>query len=176
MSDLALLYERNEAFARSFDLGDLPIRPNLSTIILSCVDARVDPTRYAGLEPGDAFVLRNVGARVTEAVAVEVAMLSMLMTIASGTPPSLELMIVQHTQCGMARFAQPEVAAKVTERFGTPDVVETYAIADQRESIRQDVQRLRDGGTAPRDLKVSGHLYDITTGRLEEVVATTSIA
>ena len=172
MSDLAGLYARNAAFAESFDRGDLPIKPNLSTIILTCVDARVDPAFFAGIELGDAFVLRNVGARVTEAVALEVSILWTLMAMASGATPSLELVIIEHTACGMARFADPEVAAKVTERFGTEAVVDTYAIADPAEAIRTDIERLRANPIVPSELAVSGHLYDITTGKLSTVVET----
>lgn len=172
MSDLAELYARNAAFAEDFDLGDLPIKPNLSTLILTCVDARVDPAHYAGIGVGDAFVLRNVGARVTDAVALEVSMLWMLMAMASGATPSLELVIIEHTACGMARFADPEVAAKVTDRFGTATVVDTYAIADPAESIRSDIERLRANEVVPSELAVSGHVYDIATGRLSTVVET----
>lgn len=175
MSDVNQLYERNATFAGSFDQGDLPIKPTLSTLILSCVDARVDPSKYAGLELGDALVLRNVGARVTDAVALEVAMLWTLMEMASGSPPNLELVIVQHTKCGMARFAVPEVATKITERFGTEEVVDTYAIVDLEESLATDLARLRANAVLPRDLKVSGHIYDIETGRLQQVIETTKL-
>jgi carbonic anhydrase len=172
MSDLAELYDRNTVFAEDFDLGHLPIKPNLSTLILTCVDARVDPAHYAGIRVGDALVLRNVGARVTDAVALEVSMLWMLMEMASGATPSLELVIIEHTACGMARFADPEVAAKVTDRFGTATVVDTYAIEDPAESIRGDIERLRANGMVPSELAVSGHLYDVTSGRLSTVVET----
>jgi carbonic anhydrase len=74
-----------------------PIRPNLSTLILACVDARVSPEHVAGVELGDALLLRNVGARITEAVGLEVAMLWTLMSLASGAPPNMELVIIQHT-------------------------------------------------------------------------------
>lgn len=176
MSDVPTLYERNAAFADGFDLADLPIRPNLSTVILSCVDARVEPAAYASIEPGDAFVLRNTGARVTEAVKTEIALLWALMTMASGgTEPSLELAIVHHSQCGMERFVAPEVAAQLTERFGTRSVVDTYAIGDPLQSIHEDVERLRGDPTVPRALAVSGHMYDLATGRLSEVVPTQTL-
>lgn len=175
MSDLATLYERNAAFAEAFDKGDLPLKPNLSTLILACVDARVSPEHVAGVELGDALILRNVGARVTETVGLEVAMLWTLMSLASGATPNMELVIIQHTQCGMARFAVPEVAEKVSERFGTPDVVATYGIADVDQTVAGDIERLRSNSTVPRELKVSGHVYDVTTGRLREVVATQTL-
>lgn len=172
MSDLAELYGRNAAFADDFDFGHLPIKPNLSTLILTCVDARVDPAHFAGLRLGDALVLRNVGARVTDTVALEVAMLWELMAMTSGQTPALELVIIQHTACGMARFADPEVGAQITDHFGTSAVVETYAIADSAESIRADVERLRANSTMPGALAVSGHLYDVTSGWLSTVVET----
>lgn len=172
MSDLATLYEHNSAFAATFDRGDLPLKPNLTTLLLTCVDARVDPAHFAGIDLGDALVLRNVGARVTEAVALELSMLWMLMAAASGTTPSIELVIIQHTDCGMARFANPEVAARVTERFGTESVVETYAITEPTESLATDVARLTDNAMVPRELQVSGHIYDVSTGRLTPVIPT----
>lgn len=172
MSDLATLYENNSAFAATFDLGDLPLKPNLSTLVLTCVDARVDPAHFAGIELGDALVLRNVGGRVTETVALEVSMLWMLMAAASGTTPSIELVIIHHTDCGMARFANPEVAAKVTAKFGTESVVATYAITEPTESLAADLARLSANSMVPRELQVSGHIYDVTTGRLTPVIPT----
>ena len=87
----------------------------------------------------------------------------------------MELVVIQHTQCGMARFAVPEVAEKVTAKFGTPDVVATYGIPDLDETIAGDIERLRANSTVPRELKVSGHVYDVATGRLREVVATQTL-
>lgn len=170
MTDLDVLYDRNEAFAAAFDQGHLPIKPALSTIILSCVDARTDPAHYAGLQLGDALTLRTVGARVTDAVATEVAVLWALMAMASGAEPSLELVIIHHTQCGMARFAQPEVAAQVSERFGTDEIVDTYGISDLDGSLATDLDRLRSNPRVPRGLTVSGHVYDVATGRLRQVI------
>lgn len=173
MSDLAKIYERNDAFARSFDQGDLVIKPRIMTIILTCVDGRVDPASFAGLRLGDALVLRNVGARVTDTVSLEVSMLFQLMKLgAGGTAPNMGLAVIQHTDCGMAKFAVPEVAEAITGIFGTSDVVDTYAIGDLRGSITTDVGKALE--SVPTGITVSGHLYDVTTGRLEEVVAATS--
>jgi len=175
LSDVSTLYDRNAAIAETFDKGDLPIKPSLSTLILACVDARVSPEHVAGVELGEALILRNVGARVTDTVGLEVAILWTLMSMATGAAPNMELVIIQHTQCGMARFAVPEVADKVTERFGSPDVVATYGIADVDQTVTADIERLRSNATVPRELKVSGHVYDVATGRLRVVVATQSL-
>ncbi len=75
MTELETLYDRNSVFAQYFAFGSLPVRPKLSTIVLTCMDARLDPARFLGLEPGDAFVLRNASGRVTEAVERDVTFL-----------------------------------------------------------------------------------------------------
>ena len=175
MSDLSTLYDRNAAFAETFDKGDLPIKPSLSTLILTCVDARVSPEHVAGVDLGEALILRNVGARVTDTVGLEVAMLWTLMSMASGATPNMELVIIQHTHCGMERFAVPDVATKVTEKFGTPDVVAAYGIADVDQTVAADIERLRSNPMVPRQLSVSSHVYDVATGRLREVVATQTL-
>ena len=170
MTDLETLYERNAAFAAHFEHGDLPIKPRFDTIILTCVDARLSPASIVGLELGDALTLRNVGARVTSAVGVEVALLWQLMELMGNSEPNLEVAIIEHTACGMNRIAMPEVAEMVTARFGTPVVADTYGIADHRSSLEADVGRLRADERVPRQLRVSGHLYDVATGVLTEIV------
>lgn len=174
MSDISSLYQRNEAFAATFDKGHLPMKPNLSTVILTCIDARVVPAHFAGLELGDAHTMRTVGGRVTSRTALEVSMLWMLLSL-QNLKPSMELAIIHHTDCGMARFADPEVAARVSERFGSDYVVDTYAFTDPAESLAADVQRLRDSDLVPRELRVSGHVYDVRSGRLTEQIATTRL-
>jgi len=172
MSELSALYERNARFVESFDKGSLPIDPALSLVILTCVDARVDPAHFAGVELGDAFVLRNPGARVTDAVAREVTVVWTLLDLVGDAPPALELAIVHHTLCGVGRFSDPEVAAEVTRRFGTSELIDAYAIGDHEATLAADIQRLRANPMVPRGLAVSGHMYDITTGRLTEMVPT----
>ena len=175
MNGLSKVYERNAAFAATFDQGDMPVAVGLEMIMLTCMDPRVDPSRFAGLELGDAFVLRTAGARVTDAVVREVAMSWMLMSGVSDGPPGLELAIVQHTRCGMAAIAEPDVADRVTARFGSDEIVGTYAIADPTESLLHDVARLRAYPHSPRDLVVSGHIYDIDSGQLTQLVAPTRL-
>lgn len=170
MSDVSTFYERNADFVEQFSQGDLVIKPRIMTIMLTCVDGRVDPAHFAGLELGDALVLRNVGARVTESVILEVSILFNLMKLgAGGVAPSMGLAIVQHTDCGMAKFAVPQVAEAITEIFGTPDVVDTYAISDLNETVSRDVSAALAG--VPAGINVSGHLYDVKTGQLTEVVS-----
>ena len=76
MTDTSVLFERNNAFSNGFDKADLPILPKLNTLLVACIDARVDPSHVLGLELGDAVVVRNNGGRVTRAVIEEIAVLA----------------------------------------------------------------------------------------------------
>ena len=78
MPEISVLQERNRVFASGFDAGDLPMRPRMWTVVLTCVDARVVPSAFLGLELGDAFVIRNAGGRVTTAAVEDLAILSAL--------------------------------------------------------------------------------------------------
>lgn len=174
MTDIVKMYERNGTFTESFTDGDLAIKPRFGTILLTCVDARVDPAYFAGLQLGDALVLRTVGGRATDTALLEVSLLWQLMKLgAGGTDPKLGLAIIHHNDCGMAKFANPQVAAAITNVYGSDSVVETYAIADERESVIADVEAALKSRHTPTGLTISGHRYDVITGQLEQIVPPT---
>ncbi len=171
MSDLPALLQRNKEFAADFRHGDLPIRPRLSTIVLTCLDARVDPAHVLGLEPGDALVIRNAGGRVTPEVEHDIAILGFLAQGMAGGGPPLEVMIMHHTDCGAERFADPDVRKAASSSLGFDESrLEAMAIGDHSQSLRDDVARLRNAGRMPDGLAVSGHLYDVRTGGISQVV------
>ncbi len=171
MSDLPALLQRNKEFAADFRHGDLPIRPRLSTIVLTCLDARVDPAHVLGLEPGDALVIRNAGGRVTPEVEHDIAILGFLTQRMAGGGPPLEVMIMHHTDCGAERFADPDVRKGASAGLGLDESqLEAMAIGDHSQSLRDDVARLREAGRMPDGLTVSGHLYDVRTGGISQVV------
>ena len=171
MPDTTTLVERHQTFVESFDSGDLAIPPALSTVILTCVDARVDPAHVFGLDLGDALVLRNPGAKVTSSVLQDLAVLGAL---AAGWPGDreLELVIVAHTGCGMAKLAEPAVQQRLADRLGfTADGIATLAVTDPAASVRDGVDRLRRTRAVPDDMLVAGFVYDVGDGTLDEVVA-----
>ena len=172
MSDLETLYQRNQGFARTFDQGDLPILPRHPTIVLTCLDARVDPAHFLGLELGDTLVLRNAGGRVTEDVEQNLALLSgMARLVASDSAPGLSLAIVHHTDCGLERIAAPGPRQALSQSTGLePEVLETLAISGHEASFMDDIERLRASDLVPPELVVSAHLYDVKTGRVSQVV------
>lgn len=170
MSDLQTLLDANRRIAVNFDKGDLPIRPRLTTILVSCVDARVDPAHIFDLDRGDAVVIRNAGGRITPEVQRELAVLGFLasqMPGASKVQP--ELVIIHHTDCGMSRLTNPTIQNAVSERLGIPHSdIEAMAIADPATTVRNDVEQLRQSPSAPIGLIVTGLVYDVTTGTVHE--------
>ena len=144
MADIQTLIDRNLEFAGSFDQGDLTILPRLSTLVLTCLDARVAPAQIFGLELGDAFVMRNIGGRVTDHAIEQIAILLALAGLSGSAP--IEVVIVHHTDCGAIRFADPQVRQKLGQAAGTGEAaIERLAAPDPRISVAEDLDRLRAG-------------------------------
>ncbi|MFW2339997.1 MAG: beta-class carbonic anhydrase [Acidimicrobiia bacterium] len=171
MSELEPLFSRNEQFAESFEGRDLPIKSRFPLVVVSCVDPRTSPVHFLNLEIGDAYVMRTVGGRVTDAVEAELAILAFLQERNSGSPAALNAMIIHHTDCGMQKISSAEARAALTQFMGTGRLAEVYPAPDPEESVRFDVERLRSSPTVPSGITVTGHVYDVKTGRLNQIVA-----
>ena len=172
MTDLTMLLDRNQGFAARFEAGDLTIRPRMSTIILTCVDARVDPAHLFGLGLGDAVVIRNVGGRITRAVIGDLVILGVLAANMPGSSPMQpELVIMHHTDCGMSRLGNRDIKEQVAKRPGLDvDEVAAMAITDPAKTVQDDVDRLRNTPGTPDQLVVSGFVYDVSSGTINQVV------
>jgi len=146
----------------------------MSTILLTCVDARVDPAHLFGLALGDAVVIRNAGGRITPAVIGDLGILGVL--AAAVSPPGTstmqpELVVIHHTDCGMSRLANPAIQGQVANRLGlSVDEVSAMAISDPATSVRDDIERLRHTPGTPDQLVVSGFVYDVSNGTINQVV------
>ena len=172
MDNLATLLERNRAFAEGFNSGDLVIRARLATLVVTCLDARVDPAHFLGLELGDALVIRNAGGRINSGVLRDMGILGVLGASVPGPGMQLQLVLIQHTDCGMARFASSEVQALAVERLAlSADEAAALAITDPAASVRADIERLRATPGVPDQMVVSGFVYDVTDGSVTEAVA-----
>ncbi len=170
MADVHTLIDRNLKFANSFSQGGLGLPPRLSILILTCLDARVDPAHLFRLELGDAVVMRNIGGRVTDEIIEQIAILRGLAVVAGGT--GFEVAVIHHTDCGASRFANPQVRQKMSQVVGTGEAaIERLAISDPQISVAQDRDRLRAAQTLPNELVVAGYVYDVTDGHAREVVA-----
>ena len=171
---LTMLLDRNRSFAEQFTAGDLKISPRMSTILLTCLGARVDPAHLFGLGLGDALVIRNAGGRITPAVMEDLGILGVLAGAFSQpgiSPRQPELVIIHHTDCGMSRLAKPASQGQVAERLGLGvDEVSAMAIRDPTVSVQDDVERLRHTPGTPNQLVVSGFVYDLSNGTINQVV------
>ena len=170
MADVQTLVDRNLEFASSFNQGHLAIMPRLSTLVLTCVDARVDPAHILGLELGDAVVMRNVGGRVTDEVIEHIAILrGLAVVLGSG---ALEVAIVHHTDCGASRFTNPQLRQMLGKATGTGEAaIERLAITDPQTSVTEDIDRLQAAPNLPDQLVVAGYVYNVTDGNLRETFA-----
>ena len=168
------LIRRNQRFAATFQGADMPILPKLRTVLLSCVDARVDPAHVLGIELGEAVVIRNNGGRVTRPVIEEIATLAALVNIMTeGREPGFHVILMQHTQCGAQRLADPDMQRRLLDTLGI-DVSE-YAITDQASDLATDIDRLSAAPEVPDAVTVSAMLYDVATGTASEVAPARSL-
>ncbi len=154
---------------------NLPTSPGAPAVVVTCIDARVDPAHLFGLAPGEASVFRNIGGRLTDSTIEQIGILAGLGKLIGGEDMELDVALVHHTECGAARFSMPPVRAKAAATAGVePADVEALAIDDPTESVRADIDRLA-ASSLPVGLNVSGYVYDVETGALAEVRSTTTL-
>lgn len=185
---LTEVLESNRKYAADFaDKGKLALPPARSFAILTCMDARLDPAKYAGLAEGDAHVIRNAGGRASDDAIRSLVISYKLL----GTR---EFFVVHHTDCGMEFFSNSVMrgllassleTAKLTPN-GFEDVgkgpgsrageyVEWLTIADQKQAVVDDVERIRNHPLVPKTIPVYGFIYDVRSGKLIEVADATEV-
>ena len=152
----------NEAYAERFQHQDLEARAAKGLGVLTCIDSRIDPLAMLGLAPGDAKILRNAGARVTEDVLRTLVLGSYLLGVE-------RVMVVAHTKCRMADSTQEDVHDAI-EAAGGPDTrsITFLTTEDQEAALETDVQRIRSWPYLG-NIAAGGFLYDLDTGRLRRV-------
>ena len=178
----------NRAYAANFgDKGKLPMPPGRRFAILTCMDARLDPAKYAGLSEGDAHVIRNAGGRASDDAIRSLVISYKLL----GTR---EWFVIHHTNCGMETFTDEIMRGLLAKSLQTATIdatgwhdigqgpgstegtfVDWLTIADQVESVCADVRRIRTHPLVPRDIPIYGYIYDVKTGQLVEVSEATRI-
>ena len=139
MSTIDELLQANESYAASFDRGDLPLPPGRGIAILTCMDARIIPSRALGLEEGDAHVIRNAGGRARDALRSLIISQRLLGT--------REVAVIHHTDCGMLTFNN----------------------RDLRQKVREDIEFLQATQRLDPETLIRGFVYDVRSGRLREV-------
>jgi carbonic anhydrase len=182
MSVLDEILSANEEYARSFgERGALALPPARGFAILTCMDARLDPAKYAGLSEGDAHVVRNAGGRASDDAIRSLVISHKLL----GTN---EWFVIHHTDCGMEFFTNEQMGDLLAQSLDTAELgpdgfrdvgpgpgseagreIDWLTIANRELAVADDVERIRRHPLVAPDITIHGYLYDVTSGRLEEV-------
>ena len=153
----------NSDYADSFVFSGRPGQAARGLAVITCMDSRIDPLSMLGLEKGDAKILRNAGGRVTDDVLRTLVLATHLLGVD-------RIMVVEHTDCKMASATDDQVHEAILESSGIDTrSLEFRTMSDQLTSICQDVQRVRSSPYLKGGFQVAGFLYDVKTGRLQEV-------
>ncbi|MFL5826860.1 MAG: beta-class carbonic anhydrase [Thermoleophilaceae bacterium] len=156
------LIQANERYAQTFDKGGLPTPPARRLAVVTCMDSRMLPSRFLGLEEGDAHIIRNAGGSAREALRSLVISQQLLGTNA--------VVVIHHTRCGSLTFENDDLHTKVREHLGADaSHIDFLPFADLDKSVRDDVQFLKDSPLIAEDTLVWGFVYDVESGRLREV-------
>jgi carbonic anhydrase len=154
----------NRRYAQNFDKGDKALPPARRVAVVACMDARIETGRLLGLEEGDAHVIRNAGGVVTDDVIRSLAISQRLL----GTT---EIVLIHHTDCGMLTFSDDAVKADIERDTGLRPPFALEAFPDLEDDVRQSIRRIENSPFIPHKDSIRGFVYDVTTGRLNEVRA-----
>jgi carbonic anhydrase len=174
--------EANDQYARNFgEKGKLAMPPARHFAILTCMDARLDPAKYAGLAEGDAHVIRNAGGRATDDAIRSLVISHKLL----GTN---EWFVIHHTNCGMETFSDEIMSTLLDDSLATANFdgkswsnpkhgggsvcghfINWHTIKNQAKSVLEDVMRIRTHPLVSGNIPIYGFVYDVATGRLNEV-------
>ena len=157
------LLKNNEAYAASFDKGDLPMPPGKRLAVLACMDARLNIYGMLGLSEGEAHVIRNAGGVVTDDAIRS-------LTISQRLLGTREIVLVHHTDCGMLTFKDDELKAQIETETGIKPGFALEAFGDLERDVRQSIARIKASPFIPHKESVRGFIYEVESGRLREVV------
>jgi carbonic anhydrase len=170
MPERDTLAAANEVYADAFSKGDLPMPPGRRLAIVTCMDARLDPAKFLGLEEGDAHVIRNAGGIVTEDAIRSLIISHWLL----GTE---EIAVITHTDCGMLTFSNDDIHAKLGEATGEDaSAIDFRPFPSLEDSVRDSVRAIRESPLLPDGISVSGWVYDVRSGRINEVALEVGVA
>jgi carbonic anhydrase len=164
MSTTDELLRNAEAYAASFDKGDLPMPPGRRIAIVACMDARLNPYGLLGLQEGDAHVIRNAGGVITDDEIRSLAISQRLL----GTE---EIILIHHTDCGMLTFTDDEFKRSIQDEIGIKPEWAAEAFPDVDEDVRQSLARVNASPFIPTKDSVRGFVYEVETGNLREIDA-----
>ena len=159
----------NKRYAEQFgDRGNLPMPPKRRFAILTCMDARLDPAKFAGLSEGDAHVVRNAGGRASDDAIRSLVISHKLL----GTR---EWFVIHHTDCGMLTFKDDEVKGAIEKDTGIRPPFALEAFSNVQDDVEQSIARIKSSPFVPNRSSIRGFVYDVKTGRLSEVRAAAGV-
>jgi carbonic anhydrase len=156
------LLANNAHYAESFS-GPLPLPPAKHVAVVACMDARINVYGVLGLNEGEAHVIRNAGGVVTEDEIRSLAISQRLL----GTK---EIILIHHTDCGMLTFTDDDFKKSIQQDTGIKPPWAAEAFSDLDEDVRQSIARIRNSPFIPEKDSIRGFIFDVATGRLNEVV------
>jgi carbonic anhydrase len=185
-SVLSEVLTANQKYSASFgEKAKLALPPARRFAVLTCMDARLDPAKFAGLFEGDAHVIRNAGGRASDDAIRSLVISYKLL----GTR---EFFVIHHTNCGMEFFTNDVIRGLLSNSLETAELtssgfrdvgkgpgsragefIEWFTIKDQKQSVLDDVLRIRNHPLIPRSIPIYGYIYDVHSGKLVEVEAAT---
>ncbi|GAA3418062.1 beta-class carbonic anhydrase [Streptosporangium vulgare] len=162
MSAFDDLLTANEKFSATFTNAGLTGRAACGLALVTCMDSRIDPLGLFGLKPGDAKILRNAGARVTDDVLRTLVLAVNLLGVE-------RVLVMPHTDCGMTKVTDEEVHAIAARRGVDTRSLDFHTVPDQDAALRHDLVRIRTSPFLPAGMPVGGAIYDVRTGKLMPV-------
>lgn len=155
------LLENNARYAESF-AGKLPLPPGKGVAVVACMDARLDVYRILGLSEGEAHVIRNAGGVITDDEIRSLAISQRLL----GTS---EIILIHHTECGMLTFSDDDFKRSIQDETGIKPSWAAEAFGDLDTDVRQSIARIKASPFVPRIDQIRGFVFDVATGKLNEV-------
>ena len=157
------LFAANNEFTKNFEPHHLTGRALKGLAIVTCMDSRIEPLKIVGMKAGDAKILRNAGARVTEDVLRTLVLATHLLNVN-------RVLVMPHTDCRMATGSEPEIHAAILEASGVDTrSIEIRTVKDQRAALETDVTRINTYPLLPNGLEVIGAIYHVENGTLEKL-------
>jgi len=161
MSGFNDLFAANAEFIKGFKSQDLTGEARKGLAIVTCMDSRIDPLRIVGMSSGDAKILRNAGARVTEDVLRTLILATTLLNVT-------RVLVMPHTDCRMASGTEEQIHATILERSGIDTrSVEIRTVSDQISALESDLVRIAQFPLLPKNIEVVGAIYNVKTGELK---------
>lgn len=153
----------NQAYVDLHGTAHLPLKPKTKVAIVTCMDSRLHVAQALGLALGDAHILRNAGGRVTEDMIRS-------LVISQQQMGTREIVVLHHTDCGAQTFKNEDFQAHLESTFGVNVSSQDFLpFTDVEESVREDMELLRQSPLIPEDVVISGAVYDVDTGHMTEV-------